>query len=307
MEGYPELSGPRFELSLGEEGYPEPLAQIPDPPERIFGVGDPAALRPGVAVIGARKATPYGLTCAERFAARAARRGLTVVAGGAIGCDLAAHSAAVELGAPTVVVFGSGADVVYPKRGAATFQKAVDQGGAVISENPWGTPPLPGYFPPRNRIIAGLSFLLVIVEAGLPSGTFSTADAALSQGKEVAVVPGAITSPASSGSNRLLCQGALPVVDDESFDDALDAAWERCPVPVVELAGPEAHPPDPEAVEADEVLSALAAEALRPEELSAYFGIPPSELASRLSHYEMEGLVERGRGGVYHLRALVRK
>lgn len=302
-----ELQGMHFEIELGSPGYPSILADIPDPPRRIYGIGDPAALQPGVAIIGARKATPYGITCTERFAAHIARRGLTIIAGGAIGCDLQAHKTALEMKVPTIVVFGSGADVVYPKRGLEVFQQAIDQGGAVISENPWGTPPQPAYFPQRNRIIAGLAVLLVIAEAGLPSGTFSTADAALAQGKEVAVVPGAITSPNSAGSNRLLCQGATPIVDADSLDDALQDAFERYPFPMAQPGPSSVQLPDAELLEQDELLKALSAQAYRPDELTAYFGISASELVSRLSQYEMQGLVERGRGGLYHARALVRK
>ena len=308
------LVGPRFELALGDELYPDALAEIDDPPKRIYGIGNPASLVPGVAIIGARKATPYGITCTERFAGLVAVRGLTIIAGGAIGCDLAAHETAVDMGTPTVVVFGSGADVTYPKRGADVFQRAIDQGGAVISENTWGTPPLPGCFPRRNRIIAGLAALLVIVEAGLPSGTISTADAALSQGKEVAVVPGAITSPASAGSNKLLTQGATPLVDEDSLDDALAAAFRRMPSESGESPGPEVDgapalgflPASEEMLAADEVLAALAAQPYRLDELLDCFDISAAELAARLSGYEMAGLVERDRGGMYHARARVR-
>lgn len=301
------LNGPRFELALEDAGYPSILRDIPDPPQVLYGIGDPAALQPGVAIIGSRKATPYGLTCTERFAAHAARKGLTVIAGGARGCDLAAHKTAVDLGVPTVIVFGSSPDMVYPKSGRAVFQKAIDQGGAVISEQPWGTPPLPALFPQRNRIIAGLSILLVIAEAGLPSGTFSTADAALQQGKEVGVIPGAITSPNARGSNRLLCQGATPIVDYETFDDCLKQAFTRYPVALLQdCAAPDERALE-QLLERDEVLKALSADAYRPEELSAYFGFSSAELAQRLSQYEIQGLVERGRDGRYQLKAYMRK
>lgn len=301
------LKGQRFELKLEDAQYPSILRDIPDPPQVLYGIGDPAALQPGVAIIGSRKATPYGLTCTERFASYAARKGLTIIAGGARGCDLAAHRTAVELETPTVVVFGSSSDVVYPKSGRAVFQRAIDQGGAVISEQPWGTPPLPPLFPQRNRIIAGLAVLLVIAEAGLPSGTFSTADAALLQGKEVAVVPGAITSPNARGSNRLLCQGATPVIDYDTFDDCLEQAFVRHPFAMVQDSPVAEGDGMQELLEQDDVLRALSADAYRPEELSAYFGFSCAELARRLSQYEIQGLVERGRDGRYQLKAYMRK
>lgn len=299
------LEGPRFELALGDPEYPSCLASIPNPPKRIYGIGDVGALGPGIGIIGARKASPYGISCAEHFARHAARRGLTIVAGGARGCDLAAHRMAVQEGAPTVIVFGSGADVVYPKQGRATFQAAIEHGGAVISEQPWGSAPLGAFFPQRNRIIAGLSILLLIAEAGLPSGTFSTADAALSQGIDVAVVPGAISSPNARGSNRLLRQGALPVVDLESFDDCLDDALARSPLPQVMVSQVPAEVADMEELASDEVLRALSSQAYRLDELSACFGIPAPQLAARLSRYEMQGLVGRSRDGRYQVLAHV--
>lgn len=307
MASESELHGPRFELDLHGPGYPAMLGEIPNPPKRLYGIGNADALQPGVALIGSRKATPYGLTCTERFAAHLARRGLTIVAGGARGCDLAAHKVAVELESPTIVVFGSAPDVVYPKSGRAVFQRAIDQGGAVVSEQPWGTQPLPAFFPQRNRIIAGLSVLLLIAEAGLPSGTFSTADAALAQGKEVAVVPGAITSPNARGSNRLLCQGATPVIDFETLDDCLEQAFVRYPVACAQAGDEQWERVPDELLEHDGVLRALSAAAYRPEELAAYFGFSPAELARRLSQYEMQGLVERGRDGRYHLKAHMRQ
>ena len=219
MEG--KLVGPRTELSEKDDAYPEQLRNIPRPPKRLYIIGNPDALVCGLAVIGARKATPYGSGCARRFAHIAASKGVTIVSGGARGCDSEAHRAALDAGGPTVVVLGGGCDMVYPPEHFTLFQRIVDAGGAVISERPWDFAPLPFCFRERNRIIAGLADAVLIVEAGLPSGTFSTADEALEAGREVLVVPGAITSPASAGSNRLLLQGAVPVVDDASFEDAL--------------------------------------------------------------------------------------
>lgn len=302
------LQGPRFEVDLASREYPGILKEIDDPPKKLYGVGSHAALQAGVGIIGSRKATPYGLSCARYFASHIAMRGITVVSGGARGCDQAAHRAACEAWTPTVVVFGSGADVVYPKGGRLLFEQIVAQGGAVISELPWGTPPLPYNFRKRNRIIAGLSALLLVVEAGVPSGTLSTADYALDAGREVAVVPGTITSPYAKGVNRLFRQGATPVVDYESFDDALADAFASHPIAMVQ--GDDEDPqllPLPDAVEKDPILQALSADAYNPQELSAYFGFSPAELGRRLSEYEMQGLVERGRDGRYQVCVRQRK
>lgn len=215
------LKGPRCELGAGDARFPEALRAIDRPPGRLYVVGDVGALRPGLAVVGARRATPYGRGCARRFARIAAEKGVCVISGGARGCDSEAHRAALEAHGQTVVFLGGGCDRIYPPEHAGLFQEVVDAGGAVVSEHPWGFKPLPYTFRARNRLIAGLAEAVLIVEAGLPSGTFTTADDALAAGKEVLVVPGAITSQTSRGANRLLYQGALPVVDDESFEDAL--------------------------------------------------------------------------------------
>ena len=215
------LEGTRTELVASDARFPEPLKVIARPPDRLYVVGNVDALVAGLAIIGARKATPYGLSCARRFARIAAEKGLVIISGGARGCDSEAHRAALDAGAPTVVFLGGGCDEVYPAEHFGLFQQIIDAGGAVVSEHPWGFAPLPYTFRDRNRLIAGLADAVLIVEAGLPSGTFSTADEALEAGKDVLVVPGSIMSAESRGSNRLLYQGAVPVVDDETFEDAL--------------------------------------------------------------------------------------
>ena len=296
------LEGPRFELDIDSREYPPILKDSPEAPATLYGIGNPDALQPGIAIIGARKASPYGLSCAELFARQAARRGLTIISGGARGCDQAAHRMALEEGAPTVVVFGSGADVVYPKRGHELFQRVIDQGGAIISENVWGTPPIAGLFVRRNRIIAGLAALVLIVEAGLPSGTFSTADAALRANRDVAAIPGAISSPNSRGSNQLLAQGAYAVVDQDSLDTAIEMAFMHNTYALLASRTQGEHMQDIDAlIDEDPLLRALAAEALSAQELAAYFDYSAGELSRCLSEYEIEGFVQRGRDGRYQI------
>lgn len=215
------LKGAYHVIDQKSVAFPATLREVRNPPEMLYAVGDLEALVPGLAVIGARKATPYGKSCARRFARLAAEKGVVIVSGGARGCDSEAHRAALEAQSRTVVFLGGGCDCIYPAEHRGLFQRVVDGGGVVVSEHPWGFMPLPFTFRERNRLIAGLADAVLIVEAGLPSGTFSTADEALEQGKEVLVVPGAITSENSRGSNRLLSQGAVPIVDDDSFEDAL--------------------------------------------------------------------------------------
>lgn len=215
------LKGERWEIGRDDVRYPEALRHIAKPPERLYGMGDPGALQEGLAIVGARKATPYGISCAEHFARLAAERGVSVISGGARGCDAASHKAAMAAGGTTVAFLGGGLECVYPPEHLELFQRMIESGGAVVSEQEWACAPLPYMFRIRNRLIAGLARATLIVEAGLPSGTFSTADEALAANREVLVVPGAITSTRSRGANRLICQGATPIVDDDTFYDQL--------------------------------------------------------------------------------------
>lgn len=312
------LRGPRFELAPGDGAFPAALARVPDPPRRLYVVGDPAALQEGLAVVGARKATPYGTGCARRFAGAAARRGVVVISGGARGCDAAAHEAALAEGSPTVAFLGGGCDDPYPAAHGGLFQRIVDGGGAVASEQPWDRKPRPYMFRQRNRLIAGLARAVLIVEAGLPSGTFSTADEALAANRDVLVVPGAITAASSRGANRLLYQGALPVVDDETFEDALFSLFgclrqEQWPPAGEHAAAAGAGvggPGDaggaagragmrPPALAANPVAAALAAQPLGMEDLYAVARAscgsaePRAWLMERLVEAERMGLVAR--------------
>lgn len=288
------LEGPRTVLERGGPGYPASFERLAQPPARLYAVGDPAALAEGLAVVGARKATPYGIGCARRFARLAAERGIVVVSGGARGCDAAAHRAALEADGTTVAFLGGGCDKLYPAENTGLFQRIVDAGGAVVSEHAWDEPPLPYRFRARNRLIAGLARATLIVEAGLPSGTFSTADEALAAGRDVLVVPGAITAASSRGANRLLCQGATPIVDDESFEDALFSLFgclkqERFE-PDAGGAAKRGHGP---------VVEALRAQPLGMEELYALAvsscggAEPRSWLMERLVEAERAGLAAR--------------
>ncbi len=301
------IEGPRFELSLGGEGYPAAFECIPEPPQRLYVIGDPSALREGLAVVGARKATPYGINATRLFAGRAAELGLVVVSGGARGCDCAAHEAAIEARGQTVAFLGGGCDEPYPKSNIATFRRIVESGGAVASEYPWHYQPKPFMFRRRNRLIAGLARATLVVEASLPSGTFSTADEALSANKDVLAVPGSIFSPNSAGSNTLLAQGAMPVVSKESLDAILMSLF-----PDIVGGGYGAEQlalfsEGPSAALDDPLLSACAANPMRLEEIIAAFGDSenPMEAASRVmahvSLLESSGALSRfpdGRFGV---------
>lgn len=166
----------RYELHPGDGLFPASVLELSDVPQTLFVRGDPEVLStPALSIIGARKASPYGLAVAELAAKVAVEAGVTVVSGGAVGCDQASGWAAVNAGGKHVVVLGTGADVVYPRSSAGLIARTLDTGGAVVSISPWGMGPRKFAFPRRNRVIAALSQALFVSEAGMPSGTFSTA------------------------------------------------------------------------------------------------------------------------------------
>lgn len=252
------LKGARHVIKRGDSAYPKSIEEVHRPPDKLYVLGNAEALVPGLAVIGARKATPYGIGCSRRFSRIAAERGICIISGGAKGCDSEAHRAALDAGGATVVFLGGGCDKIYPAENFNLFQKIIDSGGALVSEHSWDIDPRPAFFRQRNRLIAGLASALLIVEAGLPSGTFGTADDALDYGKEVFVVPGSITSNNSRGSNRLLLQGATPIIDEDSFEDALFNAFSMLKSPSGEVIDEK---------ELDPIIDAIRAEPLSIEQL----------------------------------------
>lgn len=282
----------RFELRRESAGYPPLLEETPDPPAVLYGIGDPSALAPGLAVVGARRATPYGLAAARIFAGWAAEAGYVVVSGGAMGCDQAAHEAALSVGGRTVAVMAGGADVVYPRRSTALMSRIVES-GAVISEHPWGEQPQRWTFRTRNRIIAGLCPVLLVLEASLPSGTFTTAEYAADAGRTVAAVPGSIFAPECLGSNRLLRTGAFPITDASELRDLLSSEIG----PPAEEAGPWTGPTDDSAD--DEVLRALRTNPSRPDDVARALGLDIVSTVRRIGALEARGLVSRYRDGRY--------
>ena len=219
-----KLQGKRTVVDIRSRYYPESFKEIAKPPKKLRVVGDPEALVEGLAIVGARKATPYGLSCAKHFGELCAKNDVTVISGGALGCDSASQKACVDAGGKTIA-FVASIDDVYPARNFDLFQRIINSGGAIVSENDWSVKNLPWMFRERNRLIAALAKATLICEAGIPSGTFSTADEAISANRDVLVIPGAITSKNSHGSNRLIYQGATPIIDDESFLDELHALF----------------------------------------------------------------------------------
>ena len=210
-------------LLLGDQDYPPLLAALPKPPILLWMRGDPEAFAvDAVAVVGARRATPYGEAQSARFASAIASRGLAIVSGGARGIDAAAHRAALRSGGRTVAVVGSGLGQAYPPEHAELFGAIVEAGGAVVSEFPADWPVLPANFPRRNRTIAGLALTVVVVEAGAVSGALITARHALDDHqREPCAVPGPVDSPRSAGCNAAIRDGWAHCVLDP--DDVLAA------------------------------------------------------------------------------------
>lgn len=203
-----------------EEAYPPLLRMIKDPPKQLYCVGKKALLTAGsFAVVGGRKPTEYGKWIAHKIGQRLAENGITTVSGMAAGIDTFAHKGAVAAGGNTIAVLGCGIDICFPATNKNLFAE-IKARGLVVSEYPPGHPPARYTFPRRNRIISGLCPGVIIVEAGANSGSLITAELAAEQGRNVYAVPGNITSPMSLGTNRLICDGAVPIANvDDLIED----------------------------------------------------------------------------------------
>lgn len=217
-------------LQRRDREYPGRLKEIPGAPETLYVLGKlPEEDRPAVAVIGARDCSEYGRYVASCLGAALARNGIQVVSGMARGIDGVGQEAALDAGGSSFAVLGSGVDVCYPAGNRRLYEK-LKLGGGILSEYPPGTPPLSYHFPPRNRIVSGLSDVVVVVEAREKSGTLITVDMALEQGREVYVVPGRVTDPLSAGCNRLLRLGAGLLLDEGEFlEEVRQICERRCP------------------------------------------------------------------------------
>lgn len=196
-------------ITLEDDDYPDLLREIHDPPIALYVRGDlrKAMERPALAVVGSRRCSTYGVNVAESLSRDLASHGLTIVSGLARGIDAAAHRGALELGGQTIAIVGTGLETIYPKE-HKKLEEQIIANGAVVSEFPLGTPPLPQNFPYRNRILSGLCFGVLVVEASEHSGSLITARLANEQGREVFAVPGNITSQTSFGPNFLIKDGA---------------------------------------------------------------------------------------------------
>jgi DNA processing protein len=276
-------------VTLFDEGYPEILRQIHDPPPVLYLRGSiTAADAHSLAIVGSRAATVYGKATAERFARALAGRGVTVVSGLARGIDTNAHRGALEGGGRTIAVLGSAMDRLYPAENNRLAAE-IASSGAVVTEFPFGSGPDMRHFPMRNRTISGLSLGLIVVEAAARSGALITARLAMEQGREVFAVPGNVTSSRSDGPNALLRDGACLVrnVDDVFEELPYLAATER-------TAGDDGLT----ALSDDErvILSRLGREPLTVDEVIRQSPVPSSRTVSILTALEVKGLVRQHAG-----------
>lgn len=277
-------------LPLPAPGYPESLRVLRDaPPVLLVRGAAEALLGRSVAIVGARAPSVYGLRVARDLAGALARAGVVVVSGLARGVDAAAHRAALEAGGLTVAFSACGPDRIYPAQHAGLAEE-IAAGGAVVTEMPLETPPLPQYFPLRNRLIAGLSELVVVVEGRLRSGSLVTARRALEQGREVMAVPGPIHAPTSQGPNRLLRDGASPMTGVEDVFEML-ALPVPGPAPVAARRVPVPSPL------ARRILESLGRGSCTRDELVARLQEPPGPLALALTELELAGRVAHDRDG----------
>ncbi len=251
--------------------------------------------KPAVSIVGTRNCSSYGRVVTENLSSELSKRGLVIVSGLARGIDTIAHSSAIEKG-ETIAVLGSGVDRIYPPENRKLASK-IEERGALISEFPLGTKSLPFHFPMRNRIISGLSYITVVVEASEKSGALITAKWALEQGKDILSVPGPVTSKESKGSNLLIKQGAKPVL---SWEDV----WEEIPPYIKSGLSEEMEESKPNLTSEEErILSLIPLDyEITIDELSLSSGFPVYEIFPILFQLELKGLIIENPGKSYQRR-----
>lgn len=317
-------------VTLADAEYPPILRRIPDPPLVLYVKGRLPDLEqtPGIGIVGTRKATPYGLMAAEHFGYGLAKAGCTVVSGMALGADGAAARGALKAGGKTIAVLAGGLNICYPPEHNFLMGDIL-LSGAVISENPPGTPHDGFRFPIRNRIISGLSRGVLVVEAPLRSGALITARLALDQGREVFAVPGAINAPDSAGCNRLIRDGEAALVTEPRdiigelgvfpqqmaepvWDEPEDAGEEEKPSDLWDkiLQKKTEEPPAAQTVSAPhpvpaelsdeqkQIVQAVADGADTPEGILEVTDLPASRVMTALTMLELDGVLARENGRI---------
>lgn len=293
-------------LARNDKDYPHNLKFIYDPPPVLYVKGE---LRPqdvlSMAIVGSRLCTYYGQTQAERFAGVLGHAGFTIVSGLARGIDTSAHSGALKAGARTIAVMGCGLARIYPRENVELAER-ISKGGAIVSELPMLTPPDRANFPPRNRLISGLSLGVVVIEAGQRSGSLITAHWALEQGKEVFALPGQIDSPSSRGTHKLIKEGAKLVEDVSDILDELGPLGEGLAVKESTpegLGDTDGSQPSVSSLQSsgnrnlnpneEKILSLLSSHPKTIDEITEASGLPTHVVSSHLTMLELKKLVKQ--------------
>ncbi|HOE70928.1 MAG TPA: DNA-processing protein DprA [Brevefilum sp.] len=285
------LQGDAHVLTLLDQDYPRLLKEIDQAPPVIYVRG---SLLPAdefaVAMVGTRRVTAYGQQVTRDTSTYLAGHGLTIVSGLARGVDALAHQHALQAGGRTIAVLGCGVDVIYPPE-HRQLAEAIVENGALISDYPLGTQPEGSNFPPRNRVISGLSLATIVVEAGERSGALITADFAVEQGRDVFAVPGNVFSPASRGTNRLIQKGAYVLVSPQDVLDLLD------------LSQVEDYKDARQVLPADtteaKILQVMDYEPIHIDELCNKTGLPVENVSASLTMMELKGMVQHVGGMRY--------
>ncbi len=278
-------------LTWQDESYPQRLKEIDQPPPVLYIRGDylPDDLF-AVAIVGTRRVTPYGRQITEELSAFLAANGITVISGLARGVDAIAHQTTLKAGGRSIGVLGSGVDKIYPPEHRGMAEQMM-QRGAIISDYAPGTPPDASNFPPRNRIISGLSLAVVVIEAGETSGALITAEFAAEQGREIFAVPGSILAPQSKGTNKLIQNGALPLLSVNDLMQALD------------LTRMGEHKAARKVIPADEtearLMNVLGNEPLHVDEIRNQSELPIEKVSAALALMELKGMVRQVGGMNY--------
>jgi len=268
-----------------DESYPARLREIDQPPPVLYVRGEylPDDVF-AVAIVGTRKVTPYGRQITEEIASFLAANGITIVSGLARGVDAIAHQSALKAGGRTIAILGSGVDKIYPPEHRGLAEQMM-QRGAIISDYAVSTPPDASNFPPRNRIISGLSLAVVVIEAAETSGALITAEFAAEQGREVFAVPGSILAPQSKGTNRLIQKGAQPLLTPADLMQALDltrVGEQKAARKIMPADETEAR-----------VLSVLGGEPVHVDEIRNKADLPIERVSATLALMELKGMVRQ--------------
>jgi DNA processing protein len=292
-------------ITYQDELYPANLINVYDRPAFLYVSGNLNKDDINLAIVGSRLASTYGKYTTERISRELAHKGITIVSGMARGIDSAAHRGALAAQGRTIAVLGSGLDVVYPPENKKLFD-AIIENGAVISEFPLGTPPRSNNFPARNRIISGMSYGVLVVEAGEKSGSLITARLALEQGREVFAVPGSIDASVSRGTNKLIKQGAKLI---ENADDILEDIFPQLEktkvlnaLPLPKMQAEPINRYDNLSKTEKKIIKFISGKLIHVDELISATGLSPADMLSALMSMELKELVKQHPGKFFSLK-----